>query len=149
AADAPLLGRGSRPRSAGARARRRAAIPDRAPRAAGRALRIGWSHAGARPRDRRSDGLQGLRRLLGAVPRRPGPGARILHVAHRGTTLRAPRADPIDDADATGRQHSSDRPRLGGPRPDRVGGDPSVVMGDLVVEVDVAVVGGGPGGYSA
>jgi len=56
------------------------------------ALDSGCAHGGQRgaPRDRRPHGLQGLRRLLVAVPRRSGAGARVLHVAQRG----APRCPP-------------------------------------------------------
>ena len=53
-----------------------------APRASGR--------GGAR--HRRPDRLPRLRRLLDAVPRRPGAGARLRHVLERGPPRRAPRA---------------------------------------------------------
>jgi SAM-dependent methyltransferase len=49
--------------------------------------------------DRRTDGLQGLRRLLDAVRRRPGARAGLLHVAQRGPARGAPRTDQGDHAD--------------------------------------------------
>ena len=66
------------------RARRRPALPDLPAGAAARAVRRRRACRRRDPRHRRADRVPRLRRLLDAVPRRPGAGARLLHVARRG-----------------------------------------------------------------
>ena len=65
-------------------------------------------------RDRRADTIRGFRRLLVALPRRPGPGAGLLHEAAGGRPRGLARTPTIVAAHGARRKNPADRPRLGG-----------------------------------
>ena len=77
------------------------------------AFRVGGPPRRRRRRNRRADRVQGFRRLLVAVPWRPGSGADLLHGAARGGAERASRPNPRRPPRRARRQHPAHRPRLG------------------------------------
>src|SRR5215217_5801974 len=90
--DAPLLGRGGRPRPEGKRDGRRTTLYAVQPGTTERPLPDSWVKEGRGACYRRTDRLPRLRRLLVALPGRPGPRAGLRDVAERGAAGGSSRA---------------------------------------------------------
>jgi SAM-dependent methyltransferase len=99
-----------------ARPRRGSPFPDLPAGAVARTVRGRGSVPCRDPRHRRPHEVPRLRRLLDAVPGRPGTGAGLLHVLGGECARRAARTTARLVAHAARRQHRTQRASFGGPR---------------------------------
>src|SRR5262249_38208821 len=126
-ADAPLLGCGGGARPGRPRPRRGAPLPDLPAGAARRAVPRCRAPGGRDAGDRRADRVPRLRRLLDAVPGRPGPRPRLRDGAGREPADGAPGADPRRSRHPGRRLDPPDRPRPGRPGHAMAAPEPTVL----------------------